>query len=272
MNFQKSIPSLFLTLYITCLPAFVCAQGDISAQPYGGKQFMKDFICEELVYPEKALKNKDEGTVVVSLTVLPDGKTANYRISESVTPELDREAMRISKLIMFYPAVKSAKYIADDVSIPVKFHIKKYKRHCKKKPDGYYEPYSGPVDTSLKIYPTRVLEQSPRPVFEDPQMTFGKYIMETLKYPKLAYSQNISGTVELSFVVEISGRVSNIEVVNLLGGGCTEEAIELIREIMWKPGIKDGMAVRSFMNANIQFNLDNNSQHQYLPNNNNAQM
>ncbi len=272
MKFYKSLQFLSLILLIAPFPSIVHAQGDVTALPYGGKQFMRDFICEEMVYPENALKKKDEGTVVVSLTVLPDGKTVNYRISESVSPELDQEALRVSKLIMFYPAIKSAKYIIDNVNIPVKFNIKKYKRNCKKHEAEYYKPYSEIMDSSLKIYPTKALDQTPKPVFEKPDMNFGKYIMENLKYPELAYSQNISGTVGLSFVVELSGRVSNIEVTDPLGGGCTEEAIELIRRIMWEPGIKNGMAVRSFMNANIQFNLDNNSQHQYLPNNNNAQM
>lgn len=272
MKFYKSLHFLILFLWITPFPTFVYAQGDVSALPYGGNQYMREFICEEMVYPETALKNKDEGSVVVTLTVLPDGKTINYRISESLTPELDQEALRLSKLILFYPAVKSAKNIIDQVDIPVKFNIKKYSRNCKKHPTEYYEPYSGKVDSSLNIYPTRVLEQSPQPVFEDPEMNFGTYIMENLKYPDLAFTQNISGTVELSFVVELSGRISNIEVIEPLGGGCTEEAIELIRHILWKPGIKNGMAVRTFMKANIQFNLDSDSQHQYLPNNNNAQM
>ena len=62
-------------------------------------------------------------------------------------------------------------------------------------------------------------------------MSFGKFIAENLKYPELAYTQNIAGDVELSFIVETSGRISNLEVVNPLGGGCTEEAIHLIKQM-----------------------------------------
>ena len=33
-----------------------------------------------------------------------------------------------------------------------------------------------------------------------------------------------------------------------------------------------GKAVRTFLSASISFNLDNNSNHRYLPNNNNTTM
>jgi len=267
----------YKTLLISTLTGILISfsligQMDVPPQPYGGNSWMKEFICNEMIYPDEALARKAEGTVEVMVTVLQDGKTINYRIIESVSPELDREAMRICKLLLFYPAVKSSKQIIENVTIPVKFNIKKYNRNCKQKGFADYEAYTGAVDTSLIIYPTKMLDQAPAPVFLDPKMDFGKYIAENMKYPELAFTQNITGIVELSFVVEKSGRISNLVVLNPLGGGCTEEAIELIKQIYWKPGIYKGKAVRSSLNANLNFSLDNNSNHQYLPNNNNTTM
>jgi TonB family protein len=270
MSVYKTIITLLLA--IVAGPLFVLAQIDQPPRPYGGGAWVREFICNEMVYPEDAMQNKSEGTVEVAITILQDGKPANYRINESLSPELDAEAMRICKLLLFYPAVKSGNYIIDEVKIPVKFNIKKYKRNCKQKGFDQYDKYSGPVDSSLTIYPTRPLDRSPRPVFLDPTMSFGKFIAENLKYPDLAYTQNISGDVELSFIVETSGRISNLEVVNPLGGGCTEEAIHLLKQIYWSPGIYKGKAVRTSLSASISFSLDNNSNHRYLPNNNNTTM
>jgi len=233
---------------------------------------MREFICNEMVYPEDAMTNKIEGTVEVMITVMQDGKAVNYRIFESVSNELDDEALRICKLLLFYPAVNSGNIIIDDVIVPVKFNIKKYKRNCKKKEFEKYEKYTGPVDTSLQVYPTKALDYSPKPIFLDPEMDFAKFIGENLKYPELAYTQNIAGVVVLSFIVETSGMISNLEVVKPLGGGCTEEAIHLLKQIYWKPGILKGVAVRTFLTANISFSLINDSNHQYLPNNNNTTM
>ncbi len=172
--------------------------------PYGGNQLMRDFICDEMIYPEEALDNKIEGTVKVTVTVLQDGKTVNYRISKAVSPVIDEEAMRISKLIMFYPAMKSSKYIIDDFEISLKFNIKKYQRNCKKK--GYHDftAFTGPSDSSLIVYATKSLDLRPVPVFEDASMNFSKFIMENLRYPDAAYTQNIEGDICFSFSVQLS--------------------------------------------------------------------
>lgn len=272
MKSTRNITLILAPLLLLFFTQAAFSQIDTDPEPYGGNQLMKEFICDEMSYPEEAIINKTEGTVEVTFTVFPDGKKVNMRVIESVSPELDEEAMRICELILFYPAVQSSKHIIADVTIPVKFNIKKYERHCKRNDFKDYEPYQGAIDTSLIIYSTRSLDKMPSPAFKDPSMTFPKFIMENLKYPEVAFRQNISGEVELSFVVETSGRISNIEAIRPLGGGCTEEAIQLIRKILWKPGILNNKAVRSFMTASISFSLANDGNHKYLPNNNNTTM
>ena len=272
MNIKITLFSIFLGTIFSLSYIEGNAQIDTNPRPYGGNQLMRQFICDEMIYPEPALKSKTEGTSKVGFTVMQDGKKVNYRIVESLSPELDGEALRICKLIMFHPAVKSSNYIIDDVTIPVKFNIKKYKRNCKNKGFDNYKMYSGSIDTSMIVYATKDLDVMPTPSFEDPKMDFGKFIMENIKYPEAAYKQNIAGKVELSFIIETSGRISNIEIVDPLGGGCSEEAIHLLKQIIWKPGIRNDVAVRSFMTVNINFSLNNTSDHKYLPNNNNTTM
>lgn len=264
--------SILISSFILLCAYQGMSQMDIKPEPYGGNQLMRAFICEEMIYPESALKAKEEGTVEIAATVLQDGQTVNYRIYTSISPELDNEALRISKLILFHPAVKSSKYIIDDVVIPVKFNVKKYQRKCKKEDSGKNETYSGLKDTSMVVYATKALDKRATPIFDDPQMNFSKFIMENLKYPDAAYNTNIEGQVELNFIVETSGRISNIEIIDPLGGGCSEEAISLIKKIRWNPGILKDKAVRSFMTANISFSLHSDSNHKYLPNNNNTTM
>ncbi|MEZ4758938.1 MAG: energy transducer TonB [Flavobacteriales bacterium] len=55
----------------------------------------------------------------------------------------------------------------------------------------------------------------------------------------------MQGPLKLESVVEASGVVSNAVALKDLGGGCTEEAIRMVRAIRWKPGIKDGRRVRT---------------------------
>ena len=59
--------------------------------------------------------------------------------------------------------------------------------------------------------------------------------------------------------------ITHILVEKPLGGGCTEEAIRLIKMLKWKPGIKDNMAVRTKMELDITFHLDADSKIKYQP-------
>lgn len=272
MNYLKQLLSLSFGTALLFLTLSAFPQADNTPQPYGGNKLMKEFICDEMIYPQAALDSKTEGTVEVAFTVMPGGEKKNYRIKKSVSPELDREALRICKLILYHPARKSTNVIISDEVIAVKFNIKKYQRNCKKWEGTDYVVYEGAIDTSMTIYATEALDKIPSPAFKDAAMSFGKYVQENMKYPDLAYKENMAGDVILNFVVETSGRISNIEVDTPLGGGCTEEAIQLIKQLRWNPGIRKGIAVRSFMTASINFSLNNTGKHEYLPNNNNKTM
>ena len=197
------------------------AQMDTDPVPYGGNALMMEFICDEMIYPPAALENKTEGTVKIGLTVLENGKPVNYRLEEGISPELDNEAMRLCKLIMFRPAVKSTNNIIADVTIPVRFNIKKYNRNLKQKGNGILELRAS-ADTSMVVYTSNQLNKVPIPDFDKPGMTFSGFIMDNIRYPEEAYRLSISGEVVLGFIVETSGRISNIEVIRPLGGGCTE--------------------------------------------------
>ena len=82
-----------------------------------------------------------------------------------------------------------------------------------------------------------------------------KYLSDDLKFPPEAKEREIQGTVRLSFVVETDGSVSNIVVVNSVGGGCDNEAIRLLQETIWIPAEKSGKYVRSTNMQDITFSI-----------------
>ena len=82
-----------------------------------------------------------------------------------------------------------------------------------------------------------------------------QYIQKNLQFPAEAKEREIQGTVRLSFVVETDGSVSNIIVVNSVGGGCDNEAIRLLQETVWIPAEKNGKYVRSTGMQDITFSI-----------------
>lgn len=249
------------------LPVLTFSQTYIPARPTGEIKLVNDFICEEVVYPESSLEANEEGVVVLGFVVHPDGSVSDLFVRQGISPAIDAEAVRVFRLLLWEPAIKLGNPVTSEQEFSFKFNIKKYKRHCKQR--GYEKsdyPFV-PVDSSLTVYAPGQLDQSPEPIFDEKGMTIGKFITQNLIYPAAAYKQNISGQVVLSFVIETHGRASNVLIEKPVGGGCTEEALRIMKLIRWRPGIKDGRAVRSRMNLNIIFNLQHENELRVFDNN-----
>lgn len=222
---------------------------------YGPKRLLREFIHEEMIYPSKALKDNTEGTVILEFIVLKNGSVCNLEVTQKVSKEIDEEAIRIFNHILWHPATQLGAPIDYLYKMEIKFKISKYLKYCKQRGYEYYEWPHKPVDSSNLVYQRAQTVDYPRPVFKEKSMNFGKFIAQELVYPSEAFKGNISGIVKLMFVVEPSGRISNIEVTNAVGGGCTEEAISVVKKLKWFPGIKDNKAVRTIMPLNIQFDI-----------------
>ena len=68
-------------------------------------------------------------------------------------------------------------------------------------------------------------------------------ISNNIRYPEEARQKDIQGTVVVSFVVEVNGRISNIKVIRDIGGGCGAEALRVLEAVdeaglRWQPGFK----------------------------------
>ena len=82
------------------------------------------------------------------------------------------------------------------------------------------------------------------------------YFNKSIRYPLAAREQNIQGRVFLTFVVEMDGSITNVEVLRGIGGGCDEEAVRVVQEMPnWNPGIQNGKAVRVSFNLPVRFGL-----------------
>ncbi len=85
---------------------------------------------------------------------------------------------------------------------------------------------------------------------------WAKFLNKTFKYPRKAARMGIEGKVNLSFIVDKNGVISDIQVTRGIGGGCDEEAIRVLSQSpRWSPGRQRGNAVKSRMAIQIKFQL-----------------
>jgi TonB family protein len=268
--YKQTIPEMTITarliavilLFLSMMNTMSYAQGFTPARPYSDQKLLQDFLCAEVVYPGEELSSGIEGKVVISFIVEQDGSVTNVNLKEKVDPELDKEALRLFRMILWEPAVSLGQPVASQNEFPFDFNIKKYNKHCKQRGYGITEfPYE-PVDSAYKVYEPVNIDRKPYALFDEKGMSLNKFIANNIRYPDVAFRQSISGKVLLRFVVEPQGRASNIQVIEPVGGGCTQEAIRLLQMIRWMPGIKDQAAVRTFMKLEIEFKLPDDSKMQ----------
>lgn len=95
------------------------------------------------------------------------------------------------------------------------------------------------------------------PQFPGGEAALLKYLAENIKYPAIARESGIQGRVFLSFVVEKSGKITDMKVVKDVGGGCGKEAMRVVETMPpWKPGNQNGNPVRVRMNLPVLFKLE----------------
>lgn len=76
---------------------------------------------------------------------------------------------------------------------------------------------------------------------------------ERAKYTEDARQDKVQGTVILSAVYGVNGRISDIRVVRGLPQGLTVTAIEAVKKIRFRPAMRDGQPVS--VRGNVEFNF-----------------
>ncbi len=225
----------------------------VEPEPLSGHTLTKEYITHNLVYPQVDLEQGNSGKVVIGLHTDAKGNASQYTVKSSFSEEATPMALHLVKTILWKPAIINGLPSDYDIDYEVDFLAKSYKRYWKRH-ERLTAPLTLEADTSYKIYEYRQLEEVAKPYFTDGG-NMANFIYHNMKYPAEAKEREIQGTVRLSFVVETNGSVSNIVIVNSVGGGCDNEAIRLLQETVWIPAEKNGKYVRSTNMQDITFSI-----------------
>ena len=82
-----------------------------------------------------------------------------------------------------------------------------------------------------------------------------KYVEENLVYPEEARLKRIEGTVELEAEIDDNGKVLSVEIKKGLAGGCSEEAIRLIKNVRFGSVKNKGIRLKTKKHFKIKFQL-----------------
>ncbi|RNL50274.1 energy transducer TonB [Pedobacter jejuensis] len=92
------------------------------------------------------------------------------------------------------------------------------------------------------------------PEFPGGMKDFYDYLGKNIKFPAKAKKDNVQGKVWLSFVVENSGKLTDITVTRGLTKETDAEAVRVFQQSpKWNAGIVKGKPVRVKYNMNVNF-------------------
>ncbi len=96
------------------------------------------------------------------------------------------------------------------------------------------------------------------PVYPGNDQGLSDYIAGNIVYPDQAIENNIEGTVNVEFVVDDKGTISDVKTIgNKLGYGLEEEAVNVINKLpKWAPGKVKGKNVKTRLTIPITYKLE----------------
>jgi hypothetical protein len=138
-----------------------------------------------------------------------------------------------------------AKPHAAEHYLKVPFDPKQYRKWLKSR-SGHCAPLGErSVDPSGQILGKTGGGQPGRPRIRGGIKGLQKHLLEHLRYPPDAFRRIFRAPCASSSSWNRPGRCQTMRALDELGAGCTEEAMRLVRNICWRPAIKNGMRVRT---------------------------
>ena len=97
---------------------------ELPAKFPGGDGAMIGFVRKNIQYPQDEKKNGIQGMVLIEFVIDTDGSITNPRITRSVNPAIDKEAIRVVSILpKFIPAHQQGKVVKQYFNIPVQFKL-----------------------------------------------------------------------------------------------------------------------------------------------------
>lgn len=241
-SYKKSI--LFITLLsVTIMLPIACTEmtsdSDVELNEKELAEMDLSFIGKDFGYTSLGLNPED-------VTITIDGKPADNATLEKINPT-NIKSIQVTKqdegkrLIELYTK-------ENDFEFSAEFEEKKqlensFAYRSKMNPSKIEEEYGPDVFTVVEKMPEVVggLES----------------VMRRVNYPTEARQQGIEGRVTVQFVVNESGDVEKPQIIRGIGGGADEEALRVIRETKFEPGIQRGRPVSVLYTLPIVFKLKN---------------
>lgn len=249
--------------------------------PKGGMQAYMKYVGQNLIYTKEMTENNINGILEVVFIVEKDGRITNVKTKK----DLGYGSAKVAEAVVkngkkWHPGIQNGKAVRTAVTLPIKLETVHFpepkksnkqaavKRQTTKSSEDVVR-FPPPKVTKDEVPKKKPVKSSPDEVrFPEPKKPaentvifsavevkpapprgmrdFMNYVGENYNFPKEALENNINGVVEVSFIVEKDGSLSNFDVKRDLKYGTGQEAVKVLKNYpeKWKPAIQNGEHVR----------------------------
>jgi len=236
----------------------------------GGDEAMMSFILSNLQYPVNDRENHIQGKVVLRFTITEEGNVADVEVKESVSPDIDEEAIRLIKLLSkFKPGTQQGKPVKLQVNLPILFSLDNTDSKellsaltlsrafnfvgLKAPADDFYVKSKEPIPVAWENIADKV---DKRPEFPGGKDSIALFLNRNVKYPADANQLGIEGQVILGFIVNEDGHLSDIAFVVKDYQSFNKEAMRVVKLLPnFIAARKDGKPVKALYKLPIKFGV-----------------
>ncbi len=244
---MKTAVLVVAVLCLIPLPVLAGAPQDAGAYRVGQGMTVPVLVKQvKPLYTPAAISARIEGTVVLECVVAVDGSVEEVRVTKSLDPALDEEAIKSLKQWSFKPGTKDGQAVRVRVTVDIVFKLA----------TGAGQP----------LFPIRAVGEAPSsptakadesPVYVPGDGVVSPVLVKETKpqYTAATKAAGIQGTVLLECVVLADGSIGEVRVTRSLDDALDEEAIKSLKQWSFKPGTKDGRPVPVRVAIEMTFTL-----------------
>ena len=213
----------------------------------GGRSALMEFFAENIIHPAEIIYTGWQGRIFLQFVVRKTGEVTDISAFHEVFPPLDKEAVRVAKLMPdWIPGEHNGEKVNVKFILPLNLHLEPYERQAQ---------FPGGV------------------------AALNHFLRTNIRYPDEAQRRGVEGRVVLQFTIGIDGRIDNIQIVesvvlpfrfytmtnrdgmevidrDRILRTMEREALRVVRAMpLWIPAEQEGRLVRSRFTLPVVFRL-----------------
>jgi|GEM_PF-2741068 len=212
----------------------------------------ENFIDLNLQYPADALKDSLSGVAHVRFKVNANGEKYGFYVRPSLSPSLDQEAIRLVRSMPgVIPVLQGNHYVSLYSFVPVRFNVRSY---LYQRTDEEKSVSSNPNGFDRK----HIYEKTEfKPEFPGGSIKMKDFISKSLVYPTDVEKGEVANAVDLKFVVDSMGTITNLSVYRGITPSLNNAAIQMVNKMpKWTPATIQGKRVTARVNLSVSFSLN----------------